>query len=117
MPSKASARACRCGRPDVRRAADKGCPCGAVARACHEAGGHVPKCVRVAEMNVDVLVSDARCGKIMAPALPVWHGVQVAIDVRQPDREGRPAEGPQGQRSGGGLEQAARRKRDLPSTA
>ena len=35
----------------------------------------------VAEMNVDVPVSDAWCIEILASALPVWHGAQVAIDT------------------------------------
>ena len=49
--------------------------------------------VRVAEMNVDVPVSDARCIEILASALPVWHGAQAAIDttfVSPIGRDGQP---------------------------
>ena len=53
----------------------------AIARVCREAGGRVAMHVRVAEMNVDVPVSDARRIEILASALPVWHGAQVAIDA------------------------------------
>ena len=70
--------------------------------------------VRVTEMNVDVPVSDARRIGILAFALPVWHGAQVAIDatmVSPLGRDGQPR-GSSARQAGAVLEQAARRKRE-----
>ena len=127
MPLPAAARACRCGRPaDALGDHVTACPTSgvlrtravplerAVARVCREAGGRVAMHVRVAEMNVDVPVSDARCIEILASALPVWHGAQVAIDttlVSPIGRDGQPR-GRSAREAGGVLEQAARRKRE-----
>ena len=127
MPLPAAARACRCGRPaDALGDHVTVCPTSgvlrtravplerAVARVCREAGGRVAMHVRVAEMNVDVPVSDARCIEILASALPVWHGAQVAIDttlVSPIGKDGQPR-GRSAREAGGVLEQAARRKRE-----
>ena len=70
--------------------------------------------VRVAEMNVDVPVPDARRIEILASALPVWHGAQVSIDatmVSPLGRDGQPR-GSSARQAGAVLEQAARRKRE-----
>ena len=67
--------------------------------------------VRVAEMNVDVPVSDARRIEILASALPVWHGAQFAVDammVSPLGRDGQPR-GSSARQAGAVLEQAARR--------
>ena len=64
--------------------------------------------------NVDVPVSDARRTEILAFALPVWHGAQVAIDatmVSPLGRDGQPR-GSSARQAGAVLEQAARRKRE-----
>ena len=127
MPLPAAARACRCGRPaDALGDRVTACPTSgvlrtravplerAVARVCREAGGRVAMHVRVAEMNVDVPVSDARCIEILA-SLPVWHGAQVAIDttlVSPIGRDGQPRGRSAAREAGGVLEQAARRKRE-----
>jgi len=53
----------------------------AVARVCREAGARVARNVRLADMNLDVLVADARRIEVVANGLPLWHGSQLAIDA------------------------------------
>ena len=56
----------------------------AVARVCREAGARVARTVRLADMNVDVPVADARAAhrscRERSP-LPLWHGSQFALDA------------------------------------
>ena len=53
----------------------------AVARICREAGARVSRNVRVADMNIDVPVADARRIEVVANGLPLWHGSQLALDA------------------------------------
>ena len=53
----------------------------AVARVCQEAGTRVARNVRLADMNIDVPVSDERRIEVVANGLPLWHGSQQAIDA------------------------------------
>ena len=53
----------------------------AVARVCREAGARVARNVRLADMNVDVPVADARRIEVVANGLPLWHGSQLALDA------------------------------------
>ena len=51
-----------------------------VARVCREAGARVVRNIRLADMNVDVPVADARRIEVVANGLPLWHGSQLALD-------------------------------------
>ena len=51
----------------------------AVARVCREAGARVARHVRLADMNLDVPVSDERRIEVVANVLPLWHGSQLAL--------------------------------------
>ena len=53
----------------------------AVARVCREAGARVARHVRLADMNLDVPVSDERRIEVVANGLPLWHGSQLALDA------------------------------------
>ena len=53
----------------------------AVARVCREAGARVARNVRLADMNLDVPVADARRIEVVANGLPLWHGSQLAVDA------------------------------------
>ena len=53
----------------------------AVARVCREAGARVARNVRLADMNVDVPIADARRIEVVANGLPLWHGSQLALDA------------------------------------
>ena len=50
----------------------------AVTRVCREAGA---RDVRLADMNLDALVSDERRIEVVANGLPLWHGSQLALDA------------------------------------
>ena len=85
----------------------------AVARVCREGGARVARNVRVADMNIDVPVSDARCIEVVAHGLPLWHGAQLALDatiVSPVTRAGEPQPGAD-TRPGAAVHAAARRKR------
>ena len=86
----------------------------AVARVCREGGARVARNVRVADINIDVPVSDARCIEVVAHGLPLWHGAQLALDatiVSPVTRAGEPQPGAD-TRPGAAVHAAARRKRD-----
>ena len=51
------------------------------ARICREAGARVARNIRLADMNVDVPVADARRIEVVANGLPLWHGSQLALDA------------------------------------
>ena len=53
----------------------------ALARVCRKAGARVARNVRVADMNIDVPVSDARRIEVVCNGLPLWHGAQLAVDA------------------------------------
>ena len=53
----------------------------AAARVCQEAGARVARNVRLADMNIDVPVSDDRRIEIVANGLALWHGSQQAVDA------------------------------------
>ena len=56
----------------------------AVARVCHEAGSRVARNVRLADMNIDVPVSDdsrIEVVYVVANGLSLWHGAQQAVDA------------------------------------
>ena len=53
----------------------------AVARVCREAGGRVCHNVRLADMNVDVPIADARRIEVVANGLSLWNGAQLAVDA------------------------------------
>ena len=53
----------------------------AVARVCQEAGARVARNVRLAEMNIDVPVSDDRRVEVVANGLSLWHGAQHAVEA------------------------------------
>ena len=114
MPLPASGRAYRCGRPaDALGDHVAACPTSgvlrtraapverAIARVCREAGGRVAMHVQVAEMNVDVPVSDARRIEILRSLTPRWSA-----------RSGGTASPGQQCQASWGCEQAARRKRE-----
>ena len=52
-----------------------------MARVCHEAGARVARNVRLADMNIDVPVSDDRRVEVVANGLSLWHGAQQAVDA------------------------------------
>ena len=52
-----------------------------VARVCQEAGARVARNVRLADMNIDVPVSDDRRIEVVANGLSLWHGAQQAVDA------------------------------------
>ena len=73
----------------------------------------VARNVRVADMNIDVPVSDARCIEVVAHGPPLWHGAQLALDatiVSPVTRAGEPQPGAD-TRPGAAVHAAARRKR------
>ena len=85
----------------------------ALARVCREAGARVARNVRVADMNIDVPVSDARRIEVVCNGLPFWHGTQLAVDatlVSPLTREGQPQPAADAQ-PGVALARAAQRKR------
>ena len=53
----------------------------AVARVCQEAGVRVDRIVRLADMNMDVPVSEDRRVEVVANGLALWHGLQQAVDA------------------------------------
>jgi len=53
----------------------------ALARVCREAGARVALNVRLADMNLDVPVHDARHIEVVCNGLPFWHGHQLAVDA------------------------------------
>ena len=53
----------------------------AVAHIYQEAGARVARNMRLADMNIDVPVSDNRRIEVVANGLPLWHGSQQAIDA------------------------------------
>ena len=85
----------------------------ALARVCREAGARVARNVRVADMNIDVPVSDARGIEVVCNGLPLWHGAQLAVDatlVSPLTRDGSPQSAADAQ-PGVSLARAAQRKR------
>ena len=72
----------------------------AVARVCREAGARVARNVRLADMNLDVPVADARRIEVVANGLPLWHGSQ---GQAHPRADVQP---------GSAVDAAARRKRN-----
>ena len=73
----------------------------------------VARNVRVADMNIDVPVSDARRIEVVCNGLPLWHGAQLAVDatlVSPLTREGQPQPAADAQ-PGVALARAAQRKR------
>ena len=68
-------------------------PCPALARVCREAGASVATNVRLADMNLDVPMQDARRIEVVCHGLPPWHGEQLAVDatlVSPLGRDGQP---------------------------
>ena len=53
----------------------------AVVRVCQEAGARVARNVRLADMTIDVPVSDERRSEVVANGLALWHGSQQAVDA------------------------------------
>ena len=53
----------------------------AFARVCQEAGVRVTCYVCMADMNIDVQVSDDHRIEVVANRLPLWHGSQHALDA------------------------------------
>ena len=53
----------------------------AAARICREAGARVAENVRLRDLNLDAPVLDDRRLEVVANALPIWGGVQVAVDT------------------------------------
>ena len=85
----------------------------AVARVCRAAGARVSRNVRVADMNIDVPVADARRIEVVANGLPLRHGSQLALDatmVSPVTRTGEPHPRADTQ-PGWAANNAARRKR------
>ena len=85
----------------------------ALARVCREAGARVARTVRVADMNIDVPVSDARRIEVVCNGVPLWHGAQLAVDatlVSPLTRDGSPQPAADAQ-PGVSLARAAQRKR------
>ena len=85
----------------------------AVARVCQEAGARVARNVRLADMNIDVPVSDDRRIEVVANGLALWHGSQQAVDATIVSPVTRAGEAQPGAavQPGRALEAAARRKR------
>ena len=94
LPLQLAPRACRCrARLDERGDHRSACATSgvlaarapplerAVARVCQEAGAHVVRNVRLANMNLDVPVHDERRIEVVAKGLPLWHGAQLAVDA------------------------------------
>ena len=82
-------------------------------RVCQEAGARVARNVRLANMNIDVAVTDDRRIEVVANGLPCWHGSQQAVDatiVSPVTRNGEEQPGADVQ-PGRALLGAARRKR------
>ena len=106
LPLPLAPRACACRRPldvlgDHRAAcatagvlASRAIPLErALARVCREAGARVARNVRLADMNLDVPVQDARRIEVVCNGLPLWHGEQLAVDatlVSPLGRDGQP---------------------------
>ena len=53
----------------------------AAARVCREAGARVAGSTALRDMNLDLPASDARRIEVVANGLPIWRGVQVAVDT------------------------------------
>ena len=51
------------------------------ARICREAGARVAENVLLRDLNLDAPVLDDRRLEVVANALPIWGGVQVAVDT------------------------------------
>ena len=51
------------------------------ARICREAGARVAENVLLHDLNLDAPVLDDRRLEVVANALPIWGGVQVAVDT------------------------------------
>ncbi|OLP85284.1 Ankyrin-1 [Symbiodinium microadriaticum] len=86
----------------------------AVARVCRAAGARVARNVRLADMNLDVPVADARRIEVVANGLPLWHGSQLAVDatiVSPLTRQGQ-AHPRADVQPGSAVDAAARRKRN-----
>ena len=86
----------------------------AVARIYREAGARVGWNVLVRDLNLDEPVLDARRIEVVANGLPLWHGVQLAVDstLVSPVRRDGAARRHAAVQPGVALEAAARRKRD-----
>ena len=85
----------------------------ALARVCREAGARVAQNVRLADMNLDASVQDARRIEVVCNGLPLWHGAQLAVDatiVSPVGRTGEPRAGAD-TRPALALDQAAQHKR------
>ena len=126
LPLALCPRTCRCGR-SLGPLGDHRAACAtsgvlptralplehALARVCREAGARVARNVRVADMNIDVPVSDARRIEVVCNGLPLWHGAQLAVDatlVSPLTRKGQPQPAADAQ-PGVALARAAQRKR------
>ena len=97
LPLPLAPRACACRRPlDVLGDHPAACATAgvlasrtiplerALARVCREAGARVARNVRLADMNLDVPVQDARRIEVVCNGLPLWHGEQLAVDSSVP---------------------------------
>ena len=51
------------------------------ARICREAGARVAENVLLRDLNLDAPVLDDRRLEVVANALPIWGGAQVAVDT------------------------------------
>ena len=83
------------------------------ARICREAGARVAENVLLRDLNLDAPVLDDRRLEVVANALPIWGGVQVAVDTTlvSPVRaDGAPRPGAD-REPGLALRQIRRRKR------
>ena len=85
----------------------------AVARVCQEAGARVARNVRLADMNIDVPVSDDRRIEVVANGLSLWHGAQQAVDatIVSPVTRAGDAQPGADVHPGRAVDAAARRKR------
>ena len=82
----------------------------ALARVCREASARVTRNVRLADMNLDVPVQDARRIEVVCNWLPLWHGEQRATLVSPLGRDGQPRANADAH-PGIDVAQATRRKR------
>ena len=94
MPLPHAPRRCRCGGMlDVFGDHRAACPVAGVlgprgapleraaARVCREGGARVATNVFLRDMNIDVPLADSRRIKVLANGLPLWQGVQAAVDT------------------------------------
>ena len=126
LPLSLSSRICSCRRfldpfGDHRAACStsgvlgaRGAPLERVlARICREAGARVGWNVFLRDLNLDAPVADARRIEVVANGLPLWHGVQLAVDTTlvSPVRRDGTARLHAAVRPGVALQAASRRKR------